>query len=442
MPSFIPPITPAAPSASQSRLAGWLRGTAQLLVIAAALLFLLLAVHMDRDWAGRHLLPDILVASDWLMAIIQAERAILLLLALLLLLAVFPRPGRSPAQRGDAALLSLRIGAMILLALPASEVVRQFFSGRNGQPWNQGDQPLRRPDATLGWVTIPGRRALDPEFPWRPLYVIDRHGYRVAAPGLTVDTAAPSILFVGESIMFGKGLAWDQSVAGLLQRQSGIQSANLSVTAYSAGQTFLRLRQELPRFRRPVAVVILFAPTLLVRDLDRTRPWFDSAGHLHPAQRGWNLTRLAHVLFPYRSPAAIAEAVATDRRLLLTAVAMVRARGAVPIVLVPVFQPEPARERELHAAIFDHAAIPHLVVPLGRGWRLLPDFHPDAHANAVMAAALWARLKNDPQAAVLMKNSLAFANSSCSEVAAADRQGDHSREPRRCHAERRPSGAP
>jgi hypothetical protein len=205
--------------------------------------------------------------------------------------------------------------AAILLALPASELAMQWRSGRAGLAWTPTDEPLRQADPLIGWTAIPARRIIDPEFASRPLYVIDAHGYRVETGPL--DMALPSILFAGESIMFGKGLNWPETVAGRVQKLSGIQSANLAVNAYSAGQVYLHLKRELPKFHRPVAVIILFAPTLLVRDLDRNRPWIDRAGRWHAAERTWYLSRLGRVLFPYRTPSAIEEAVATDRRLLL-----------------------------------------------------------------------------------------------------------------------------
>jgi hypothetical protein len=52
----------------------------------------------------------------------------------------------------------------------------------------------------------------------------------------------------------------------------GIQSANLAVHGYSTDQSYMRLETELPRFKRPVAVVTLFMTALFGRNLDRDRP--------------------------------------------------------------------------------------------------------------------------------------------------------------------------
>ncbi|WP_242127982.1 hypothetical protein [Sphingobium sp. Sx8-8] len=379
----VPPLRGIGPAQA-------LRLSAALFIGGAALLLGGLAACMTRAWTDRHLLPDILVPSEWLMTIVQIERATLMAITLALLIAAH----WVKAGRGDRMWRAIVIGIAILLAVPASEAILQQISWRKGQPWTPGDEPLRRVDPRLGWTYVPSRLAADPEFAWHPLYRIDSHGYRIAPNASSLDRTAPSILFVGESIMFGKGLEWKDSVAGRVQASSGIQSANLAVNAYSVSQSFLKLQRDLPRFRHPVAVVILFSPSLMVRDLDRNRPWIDSAGQWHRAEPSWALGHLGRILFPCHSRAAIAHVVAIDRRLLMAAVAMVRTRGARPLILVPAFQPDGARERALRVAIFDGSSIPHLVVPLDPDWRLPHDSHPDARGNAAMAHALWARLKD------------------------------------------------
>ncbi|WP_313801403.1 hypothetical protein [Sphingobium sp.] len=370
-----------------------LRWTVQITVGGMGLLLLLLAFSMDQSWADRHMLPDILVASGWLTAILWIERIILALIGALLLL-LSPRLGRMiKAGRGNVAMRWMAIGLAILLAVPASEGAIRLASGRAGQSWSRVNEPLRRADPVIGWTNIPARRAIDPDYPSRPVYVIDSHGYRVAAESRALDTAAPSILFVGESVMFGKGLNWRDSVAGQVEALSGLQSVNLAVPAFSAGQGFLHLRRELPRFKHPRAVIILFGPDLLVRDLDRSRPWIDQAGQWHAAAWSWHLGHVGRVLFPYHRASTIDAVVASDRRILAMDVALARRHGADPLVVVPVFQPERRQERALRQAIFGNTAIPHVLVPLDPDWRLFPDFHPDARAHAAMARAIWGRLK-------------------------------------------------
>ena len=40
----------------------------------------------------------------------------------------------------------------------------------------------------------------------------DSHGYRVRRVDQPVDLDRPTILFVGESVMLGEGLTWDETV--------------------------------------------------------------------------------------------------------------------------------------------------------------------------------------------------------------------------------------
>lgn len=385
----------ATGSGRRAGAAAFLLGLAQLAVggIAAGCLFL--AIRMDRAWAERHILPDILVPGDWLMTIVQVERIILVLLAALLLLVICPRIGRiRMGGRADAVLRWVGIALALLLAIPVSEALTRIVNGSANRPWSMVNEPLRHADPLLGWANIPTRAAVDPDYPSRPAYFLDRHGYRVAARQRRIDRNAPSILFLGESIMFGKGLDWSRTVAGRMEQRSRVQSANLAVPAYSAGQVHLQLRRELPKFRRPLAVVILFGADLMNRDLDRSRPSVDGAGRWRAPEPGWRLSRPGRVLLPYHSASTIRDVVEKDRRILMANVAMVRARGAQPIILVPVFQPETPQGRALRAAIFDGAGIPHLVVPLDRRWRLFPDYHLDARANAMMAEAVWAALRD------------------------------------------------
>jgi hypothetical protein len=87
-----------------------------------------------------------------------------------------------------------------------------------------------------------------------------------------VDPEQPTILFTGESMMVGEGLNWDETVPAQTAALMGIQSANLAVSAYASDQAYLRLETELPRFRRPVAIVALFTPSLFDRNMDDDRP--------------------------------------------------------------------------------------------------------------------------------------------------------------------------
>src|SRR5262249_4336440 len=162
--------------------------------------------------------------------------------------------------------------------------------------------------------------------------------YRVRNASTSIDSNLPTIVFTGESTMVGHGLTWDESIPGQVQALTGIQTANMAVEGYATDQAYLRLASELPRFRRPVAVVSFFTPNLFDRNLDQDRPYLDSSLVWHAGERRqWSLIALARWLAPYHSEATIERGIFTTREVLRAGVDLARSSGAVPIIVVPEF---------------------------------------------------------------------------------------------------------
>lgn len=371
------------------------RALAQAIIGGAALMLFVMAARMNGDWIDRHILPDLLVPTGWVVALIEVERVALVLIAAWLILRVRPAVDRAMVEGRIAAVARFWIGlaALTLLAIPASEAVLRVFIKPGSKAWFPKSEPLREPDPLIGWRNIPARVGIDRGMSPPVIYVLDRNGYRVALAGEETDLNAPSVLFLGESVMAGQSLNWRDSIPGQVRKMTGIATANLAVGSFSVSQAYLHLRRELPRFRHPLAVVIIFTPTLMSRELDLARPRIDLAGQRHEPIRLLRLNHLFRMVFPYFSPAAIREAALTDRKLLQADAALARARGAQPIVLVPVFMPESPLERRLRAEVLDGTHIPYLLVPLDPRWRLPRDHHPDARADRVMASAITQWLK-------------------------------------------------
>src|SRR5438477_642372 len=82
----------------------------------------------------------------------------------------------------------------------------------------------RHPDSGLGWAFVPARTGYNPSGGRRIEYVFDAGGYRVRDANHPVDRARPSILFAGESIMFGDGLTYDETVPFRVETIAGLQS--------------------------------------------------------------------------------------------------------------------------------------------------------------------------------------------------------------------------
>ena len=173
----------------------------------------------------------------------------------------------------------------------------------------------------------------------------------------------------------------------------GMQSANLAVHGFGSDQAYLRLQMELPRFRRPVAVVSLFMTALFGRNLDDDRP------HLGPGlvwlaaeQRG-RLASIARLLVPYRGDETIERGVLATREVLRATSALARARGAAPLIVVPQLGPEAQPEQALRHRILDESGLSYVWVPIDAAWRLPWDRHPNPRAAHAIAAAVADRLQ-------------------------------------------------
>src|SRR6185436_14490216 len=119
--------------------------------------------------------------------------------------------------------------------------------------------------------------------------------YRVRDAGHPVDVSRPAIVFTGESVMFGEGLTWEESVPGQVEARLGTRAAVLAVHGFGSDQAYLRLEAELARFQQPVAVVALFTTTLFGRNLDHRRPHLEPGLVWHAGVPEWRLQSLTRV---------------------------------------------------------------------------------------------------------------------------------------------------
>jgi len=257
------------------------------------------------------------------------------------------------------------------------------------------EEPLRLPDRKLGWTFAPVRDGRAVVGGRNIFYAIDFRGYRVRSRDTPIDPNAPTILFTGESIVAGYGLNWNESIPAQVGTALGMQSANMAVFGYANDQAYLRLATELPRFRRPVAVVSLFIPSLFVRNLGDDRPHLDADLKWYPGVHRLWLSALFHFLVPYHSEAEIDRGVRATRAVLAATAALARQHGAVPIVVDAQFGPETPVERALRRRVLEEPGMAYVQVPLDPGWRLKGDLHPDPRAAHAIAIAIAARLRTE-----------------------------------------------
>jgi hypothetical protein len=358
--------------------------------IGAALL--ILAIGANQQWLDRHFLPSFLLPREWY---VRAETSIRLAMAIagaVLAFVVRPRVGRLVARApGSAA----RIILAAVLALAASEPMLRRVHLQPAEWLLPDEEPRRQPDPRLGWTFMPARAGHATIGGRVVEYAFDAAGYRVRRIDDPVDPARPTILFTGESVMFGEGLTWEESIPAQVGAMMGIQSANLAVHGFGSDQAYLRLQSELPRFRQPVAVVSLFMPALFGRNLDHERPHLGPGLTWLPGTQRWRLHSLASLLVPYHHERTIDEAITLTREVLQATVALAHTRGAAALIIVPQFGTEGDAEERLRHQILDapESRVPYERIEIDPTWRLPWDRHPNPHAARAIATAIAARLR-------------------------------------------------
>jgi hypothetical protein len=343
------------------------------------------ALLANQRWLDSHFLPSWFLPRHWYVLIEASVRLVMAALGVSLALFARPRIGRFAARTPAPAVHALIAAA---LALGASELVIRRVHVRTAGWLLPEEEPRRRRDPRLGWSFVPARtghntvggRVID--------YAFDAAGYRVRRVDEPVDPEQPTILFTGESVMVGEGLTWEESVPAQVGAMMGLQSANLAVHGFGSDQAYLRLQTELPRFRRPVAVVSLFMTALFGRNLDDDRPHLGPGLVWRPTEPRWQLASMAKLLVPYRSDEAIERGVTVTRAVLRATVDLARARGATPLILVPQFGPEEQAEQALRRRILDGTGLPYVRVEIDAAWRLPWDRHPNARAAHAIASAV------------------------------------------------------
>jgi hypothetical protein len=360
--------------------------------IAVALLgcaLLGVALLANQGWLDRHFLPSFFLARRTYVLLETIARCAIGGLGVCLLL-VRARLARV-VTRSPGRVLHVAIAAA--LALVASELVLRYAQLRPAEWLGRDQEPRRMADPRLGWRFVPSRTGRGTIGGRTVDYAFDAAGYRVRRAGEPVDLERPTLLFTGESVMFGKGLTWDESIPAQVGAMLGVQSANLAVDGYGSDQAFLRVQAELPRFRRPVAVVGIFLTGLFGRNLDDDRPHLGPGLTWLPGVPHGRLRTLVQLVAPYRSDETVERGIAVTREVYDALMGLATARGATPLVLVLQIGPEDAVEQALRRRILDAQRLPCLLVETDPAWRVPGDVHPDARAARAIAAAVasWLR---------------------------------------------------
>ena len=366
------------------------RVMAEIVVASIGGAFVACAIIANQRFLDRHFVPSFFLPRHWYVMLETLGRLIMAALGAWLVTVARPRAGRF-ASRAPA--FALQIVIAIALALGASNLMLRLVHLRPAEWLSAQDEPRRQPDARLGWNWVPGRTG-HKHIGGRVIeYAIDPGGYRVSRLDQPVDPEQPTILFVGESVMFGEGLTYEESIPAQVAAMTGMQTANLAVHGYGNDQAYLKLQSELPHFRRPVAIVSLFMTALFGRNLDQDRPHLGPGLVWLPPEHRPGLASLAKLLVPYRADTTVDRGVTVTREVLRATSELAREHGATPLLVVLQFGHEEQPEQVLRRRILDGAGIPYVLVEIDSSWRLPWDRHPNARAAREIATAISSELR-------------------------------------------------
>ena len=241
----------------------------EIVVVSIGTLLVVCAALANQRWLDKHFLPSWFLPHQWYVLIESSVRVLIATLGVTLAVFKLSRVARLITAAPVPVVLS---ALAALLALGTSELLLRRVHLRAAEWLVPDEEPRRRHDARLGWIFEPSRTGQSHIGGRTVEYAFDPAGYRVRRVNEPVDPEQPAMVFIGESVMFGEGLTWEETIPARVGAITGVQSANLAVHGFSNDQAYMRLQTELPRFRRPLAVVSLFMTALFGRNLDDDRP--------------------------------------------------------------------------------------------------------------------------------------------------------------------------
>jgi hypothetical protein len=285
----------------------------------------------------------------------------------------------------------------VVLAVVVSDVVLRSKShaGKNVVRTDLALPPAH-PDPKLGWV-LDGPKTTVVDADGRAVtYAVDAAGDRARSEADVTDPSRPTVLFTGESLTLGLGVAWEEAYPTLVGRRLGLPIVDAGVHGYGDDQIYVAMLDHLARLERPLAVVTLVLADLLERDVATWRDHLvvGDDGSLVLARREPELLRESPLVAfvervkPWEDDASlrVARAIfaATDRA--------ARARGAQALFLLTNFLepclPDASGRPAIEARLFDGLPVTHVRVDLDPTWIVKTALHPDARAHARLADAV------------------------------------------------------
>ena len=133
----------------------------------------------------------------------------------------------------------------LTLTVAVMEVLFRMIDFPFDESWEPSKTNLMQFDSELGWVYIPGKKAVQ-EFgdsKRSTTMNFDSIGARALAADRLANPDIPTILMIGGSFTMGQGVMYEESVSGILESEldGQFQLINLGVQAYGTDQSLLML---------------------------------------------------------------------------------------------------------------------------------------------------------------------------------------------------------
>ncbi len=362
---------------------------------APSLALIVWAFRASPDWFDSHVLQNHCPREPSTLTLETAARWMAVAIALVLATVIrsaFARWSARPRGPTFWRTTASAVGAAAL-ALVACDVFFRIKESRLRLEDEPGLPPMRL-DETGNFVPVP-LHTKDSDVEGRMInYAIDAQGNRAAKTTDPTDFDAPTILFTGESVAMGWGVAFEHSYPAIVERALGIRAVNLAVTGFAIDQAHRRLEEMLPKFAHPVGVVTLVMATELERTVSDRRARLalvDGRLELVPPSSFWLLTSPLRKFVPYHSD----EAVPLSRAILRATGELARARGARPLFVFTNFGPpclsEPGRASGLERALF--AGLDpdtHIHVDIAPALMIGPpkEVHPNENGHLAIGQAI------------------------------------------------------
>jgi hypothetical protein len=304
--------------------------------------------------------------------------------------------GRTPGE------VVRRCGAIVLavaLSLVVSDAVLRLRQSQRSRS-EEAFLPPMTTDARGNYTPV-ALQTKDVTFGERVVhYSIDAAGNRAASCDHATDPNAPTVLFTGESVGIGWGVAYQKSYPALVAAALGVQAVNVSVAGFANDQAYLRARTALAKLAHPIAVVTVAVAEQLERNVNPVRDHLalssDGRLELAPASTSpWATSPLRKIGYH------TSEAIPLTRAILQATADLARSREAIPVFLWTNYgQPCDLTDRAtslLEEQLFSGIGAAHLRVDIAPDQTIhgAADAHPDERGHQALARAVLNTLRGD-----------------------------------------------